>query len=105
MLDRFAEFFILHPKRLVAVGKALYSVASALVMLGAFANVYTGTVATINSLGRQVQSQSTLADLLPGLSTWWIPETLAGFVFVIAVAISGVVIAHEGRNLDRLLAT
>lgn len=100
MLDQFAEFFLLHPKRLVAVGEALYSVASALVVLGACA-----TVAAINSLGRQVRSQSTLADLLPGLPTWWIPETLVGFVFVIVVAIVGVVIAREGRNLERFLAT
>lgn len=105
MLDRFAEFFLLHPKRLVVAGEALYSVASALVMLGAGANVYTGAVAAINNLGRQVRSQSTLADLLPGLPTWWIPETPIGFVFVIAVAIVGVVIAREGRNLERFLAT
>lgn len=105
MLDRLAEFFLLHPKRLVAVGEALCSVASALVMLGACAHLYTGAVGAVNSLGHQVRSQSTLADLLPGLPTWWVPETLVGFVFVIAVAIVGVVIAREGRNLERFLAT
>jgi len=105
MLDRLAESFLLHPKRLVAAGEALCSVASALVMLGACANLYIGAVAAINSLGHQVRSRSTLADLLPGLPTWWVPETLVGFVFVIAVAIVGVVIAREGRNLERFLAT
>lgn len=105
MLDRFAEFFLVHPKRLVAIGEALYSVASALVILGVWASVYTGAVAALNSLGRQVRSKSTLADLLPGLPTWWIPETLVGFVFIIAFAIVGVVIAREGRNLERFLST
>ena len=105
MLDRLAEFFLLHPKRLVAVGEALCSVASALVMLGACANLYTGAVATINSLVHQVRSPSTLANLLPGLTTWWIPETFVGVVFVIVIAIVGIVIAREGRNLERFLAT
>lgn len=105
MLDRLVEFFLLHPKRLVAVGDALCSVASALVMLGACANVYTGAIAAINCLGHQARSQSTLADLLPDLPTWWVPETLVGFVFVIAVTIVGSVIAREGRNLERFLVT
>lgn len=105
MLDRLAGFFLLHPKRLVVVGEGLCSVASALVMLGACANLYTGAIVAINSLGHQARSQSTLAELLPDLPTWWVPETLVGFVFTIAVAIVGAVIAREGRNLERFLAT
>lgn len=104
MLDRLAEYFLLYPKRLVAIGEALCSAASALVMLGACANLYTGAVATINSLGHQVRSPSTLANLLPGLPTWWVPESLVSFIFVIAIAIVGIVIAREGRNLERFLA-
>lgn len=105
MSNWFAEFFLLHPKRLVVVGEALYSIAATLAIFGACASVYTGAVAAIYRLGHQVRSQLTLADLLPGLPTWWVPETLLGFVFVIAVAIVGAVIAREGGNLERLLNT
>ncbi|MDT3736778.1 MAG: hypothetical protein ROZ00_11170 [Denitratisoma sp.] len=104
MLDRFVEFFLLHPKRLVAVGEILYTVASALVVLGACTNVYTGAINAINRLSRQARSQSALADLLPGFPTWWVPETFVGLVFVIAIAIVGAVIAREGRNLERFFA-
>lgn len=33
-----------------------------------------------------------------------LPETLVGFVFVIAIAIVGIVIAREGCKLERFLA-
>lgn len=105
MLDQLTEFFLLRPKWLVAAGEALYSVASTLIMLGACANVYTVAVAAINRLGYQVQSRPTLAYLLPDWPTWWIPETLVGFVFVIAVAITGALIAREGRALEQFLNT
>ena len=105
MLDRFAEFFLLRPKRLVAVGETLYSGASALIVLGACSNVFTRAISAMNNLGGQVHSQSTLADLLPVLPTWWVPENFVGFVFVIAVAIAGALFVREGRNLERFLAT
>lgn len=105
MSNWFTEFFLLRPKRLVAVGEALFSIASVLTILGACASMYTSAVAALNRLGRQVRSQSTLTDLLPGLPTWWVPETFVGFVLVIAVAIVGAVMAREGRTLERFLNT
>lgn len=104
MYDWFVEFFVLHPRRLVAVGKALVFSSSAVMLLGVYGNMYIGVMGELGRLSHHARTQSTLATLLPNLPTWWIPETFIGFVLTVGFAGVGVVIAQEGKALEQFIA-
>lgn len=60
-------------------------------------------VSAIQSLGKAstVPAQS-LAQVYPGLWTWWIPETLIGTMPALAVAAVGIWLAMVGRKFQRV---
>lgn len=98
MFDFFFTFFFAHPRRLVVIGRALYRLAAFQVLAGMVAQ-FVAAAASIGQFGRVLPAP--LASWLPGLWTWWIPETVAGMVLVATVGAIGLAIAFEGRQADR----
>lgn len=95
MLDRLMNWMRL-PGVLRGTGLAVVRVAFFVLMVGA-----VGQVAACAPFPRPHQTRF-LAELLPGLHTWWVPESVGGFLFVGVIAVYGVLLAFEGRRLDRL---
>ena len=95
--DLVLMFLMSQPHRLTLIGRALYKFAAFQVVAGLVAQ-------TITSAMRQLQPHGSyrwLSDVWPALPTWWIPETVLGMIAVTSLAAVGLVIAYEGRQVER----
>lgn len=105
MFDIIFEFFYAKPRRLVVAGNALYSLAT-LQLLAGFA-VHVLSLATsgvrATAAGASIAGPSA-ANLAPGLPTFWVPESTAGWIVVTLIAIAGILMAYEGRKLEKFIS-
>ena len=91
-----------HPNFFRALGAALYKVGGVGLIAGAFAHV--GKLAASTAAGMAGQPTVTdIARLLPGVWTWWIPETFEGFAVYVASAGVGAWLALASRDVQRRL--
>lgn len=97
MLDRVTNFFI-QPGRLRSAGQVLTNLAAFWCVSGLVGNVITAVPAALQR--RPAQS---LAEALPNIATWWIPEHPFSFFLVIALGVLGFVLSLKGKQLDRFL--
>ncbi len=97
MNDLFARFFEARPHRLTLAGRALYRLAAAQIVLGVVADV----IVTSMRHARHDGAYRWIADVFPASPTWWIPETVPGVLAVVVLGAAGLVLAYEGRRLDR----
>lgn len=93
----FARFLESRPDRLTRAGRFLYRFAAALIVVGVVADVVVGSVRH----ARHDHHYRWIADVFPSLPTWWIPETVSGVLAVIVLGAAGLVLAYEGRRIDR----
>lgn len=103
MLEHLMDYFLTRPKRLVALGQVLTRFGGFLVVLGAIAHAATKSLSVVRGMAGVHQTDPTLADLLPAVPTWWIPESALGFGLVALLLLAGVVALHTGRMYERLL--
>lgn len=103
MFTKTAEFFMNNPKRLVALGRFLLDAGGFLVVAGLSGRAVTTGSTLVSGLSGVSSSPSTLAELLPGVPTWWIPETALGYFGALAVAGVGIYLVQTGRELERFL--
>ncbi|MEO8938578.1 MAG: hypothetical protein ABI277_00250 [Burkholderiaceae bacterium] len=97
MTDLFLRFLISQPQRLTLIGRVLYRCAAFQVLAGVVAQVLTFAM-------REAQPQIAyrgISDVVPGLPTWWIPETVLGMIGVTLFAAVGLAIAYSGRQVER----
>jgi hypothetical protein len=95
LLYRFPWFFR-------ELGAALYKVGGLGLIAGAFAQV--GKLAGSTATGMAGQPPVTdIAQLLPGVWTWWIPETFAGVVAYVILAGLGAALAMASKDAQRRL--
>ena len=97
MLDRFVNYFYRHG-RLRGAGQFLTCAAAYWCMFGAVGHFITAIPAALQQRPAQM-----LAEVLPNVPTWWIPEQLVSFVFVIALGLLGVFLSLKGKQLDHFL--
>ncbi len=97
MNDLFTRFIEARPYRLTLAGRFLYRLAAAQIVLGVVADV----IVTALRHSRHDDAYRWIADVFPALPTWWVPETVPGVLAVIAVGAAGLVLAYEGRRIDR----
>jgi len=103
MLEHLVDYFLTRPKRLVALGQVLIRSGGFLVILGVIAHAATNSLSVVRSMAGSQQSVPTLADLLPPVPTWWVPESAVGFGLVALLLLSGVVALRTGRMYERAL--
>lgn len=102
MLDDLLGLLYRFPGACRTFGSALYSAAGFALVCGAYAQV--GTSAASMAVGMAGQAPVTqLAQLLPGVWTWWVPESFAGVVFYVVVAGAGAVLALAAKRTQRQL--
>lgn len=97
MTDLVLMFLMSQPGRLTQIGRAIYKFAAFQVVVGLVAQVATSALRHARPQG----GSRWLSDLWPALPTWWIPETVLGMIAVTSLAAVGLLIAYEGRQVDR----
>ncbi|MBS0552678.1 MAG: hypothetical protein JSS47_09145 [Proteobacteria bacterium] len=103
MFDLFLSYFIERPRRLVDLGRQLFTGSSFLILLGLIGYAATSSVATVSSMAGQPPVEVTLATMLPGVPTWWVPEGPAGFILAGVCLVAGLAVIRAGRAYERLL--
>ncbi len=103
IFDALADFFISRPTRLVDLGRVLVWLAGALAIAGAFGRLAVTASAAISQIGGTNSAAPTLAEVLPGIPTWWIPQSLPTFLLVAAIFAAGIACIGAGRKLERIL--
>lgn len=103
MYEMLIEFFIARPGRLSALGRALFQASAMVLIIGLCGRVATTVTSTIPTMAGTAPYAPSLAMLYPTLPTWWIPESLSGYLTYLLSAALGLVLLQIGRNLDRAL--
>lgn len=97
MIDLFSSFLLSRPQRITLTGRVLYRCAAFQVLAGVVAQALTIAL-------RRAEPHVAyrwIGDVMPGLPTWWIPETVLGMIGVTLVAGAGLAIAYSGRQFER----
>lgn len=103
MFTKIAEFFMKNPNRLVALGRFLLEAGGFFVVAGLCGRAITTASTLVSGLSGVSSSPSTLAELLPGVPTWWIPEAAVGYLAAVMVAGIGIYLLQTGRQIERFL--
>ena len=98
MLDQVIDYFY-QRGRLRGAGQFLTNVAAYGCMFGAAGHLITAVPAAL-----QRRPSQTLAEVLPNLATWWVPEHPLSFVFLVALGVLGFYLSLKGKQLDRFLS-
>ena len=70
---------------------------------GAIAHAATTGLSVARRVTSAAQPDFTLAVALPGIPTWWVPESAWGLGLAVLVAPVGVATLRMGRMYERLL--
>ncbi len=103
MLEHLVDYFLAQPKRLVTLGQGLIRSGGFLVVLGVIAHAATTSVSVVRGMAGAQHSAPALADLLPAVPTWWVPESAVGFGLAALLLLAGVVAVRTGRTYERVL--
>ncbi len=102
MLENFTVLLYRFPAFFRELGATLYKVSGFGLIAGAFAHV--GKLAASTATGIAGQPPVTNIDqLLPGLWTGWVPESVPGAMAYAAVGAVGVVLAFVAKDVQRQL--
>jgi hypothetical protein len=106
MLDQVTAYFLTDPNRLVSLGRTLLRSGGVVVVAGLWGRVaIAGVDAALGPAGasRMDSDLTTLVALYPDLPTWWVPETVLGFLSAALIMLSGAVAMATGRQLRQHL--
>lgn len=101
MLSRLYELLLNRPALVRQVARLLWQVGCLALLAGVIAAAATAIlgVATSTTGGANV----TFHQLVPGLPTWWIPESASGVVFYLAVMFAAYGLNDLATELQRTL--
>lgn len=97
MLEQVVNYFY-QRGRLRGIGQFLTYVAAYWCVSGA-----AGYLITVLPAALQRRPAQMLAEVMPDLPMWLVPEHPVSFVFVIAVGVFGFFLSLKGKQLDRFL--
>lgn len=90
-----------NPKRLIWVGYALFRTSTFILMIAILAKAATKATEGIFNLSASTAHAVPLAEVLPSLPTWWVPESLSGTLLTISLGAMGLWLHYCGKNLQR----
>lgn len=102
MQESFTLLLYRYPTFFRELGAALCKLGGFGVIAGAIAQVTKLAASTATGMAGQPPVTS-ITRLLPGLWTWWIPETFAGVATYVGVACVGAVLANTAKDAARHL--
>ncbi len=103
MSEILMNFCLTNPDRLVLMGRAIVRGAWIPLLAGLVGRVALAGQAAVSSIGGRSPAMSDLASLYPTLPTFFVPESVVGFAFWIAVGLAGVWTVYVGRKWERFL--
>lgn len=105
MLERIENYFLEQPNRLIALGRILAEVGGGLLVFAAIGRVVVLAPGVISSMGGVQEASKTLAEIYPTLPTWWVPESIVGSLFALAIFFLGWWLAATGHRFRRFLGS
>ena len=102
MFSDFVLYFMLAPSRLRLFGTLLSKLGFAMTILGLFLQVGLKAMALLQTKSRVTPVNTGVENILPGLPTWFIPETAEAFAFWIAVASLGLYGMYLAGEIKRV---
>lgn len=102
MLDTLLDLLYRFPGACRTLGNAVYSAAGFALLAGAYANVGTSAASIATGMAGE-PPVSHVAQFLPGIWTWWIPESFAGALFYVILAVAGFTLAMTAKKVERQL--
>lgn len=103
IFNALADFFVWRPTRLIDLGRVLTWLAAALAFAAAVGHLAVTASAAISQIGGTNSAAPALADVFPGIPTWWIPQSIPAFLLVAAIFAAGITCISTGRKLERIL--
>lgn len=103
MLERCITYFLTEPLRLVHFGRALLRVSGILFLAGVVGAMATTTISVVTGMAKTSRPTVELIDLVAGLPTWWVPESVIGYGFALFCGAAGVWAIRTGRTFQRVL--
>lgn len=105
MFDKIADYFITEPHRIDVMGEVLFRLGAALIFAGVVAHFATTAVSVVTmSMPNSTHVPQSLADLLPGIPTWWIPESIVGGLPAAGLCGLGFWLKVVAKKIRRVLA-
>lgn len=101
----FKEIFLslmFPPSRLKTLGAMLSQLGIAMTILGLFLEVGLKAMALLQSMSRVNQAGTSIENILPGLPTWFIPESAEGFALWVTVAALGLYCQYLAKEIKRV---
>ena len=102
MLGGLVELLYRYPGACRTAGRGLYSIGGFALLCGAYAHVGTTAVSVATGMAGQ-PPVSELAQLLPGMWTGWIPESVPAMLCYAALAAGGALLALTSKKVERQL--
>lgn len=102
MRESFTLLLYRYPTFFRELGAALCKLGGFGVIAGAVVQMTKLAASTANGMAGQPPVTS-IASLLPGLWTWWIPETFAGVATYVGFACVGALLATAAKDAERHL--
>ena len=90
------------PNRLRSLGALMSQLGFALTILGGFLQIGLKTIAHLQSMSRAVPTNTGIESILPGLPTWFIPESAEGFTFWVSVTALGLYCQYLAKEIKRI---
>lgn len=102
-MDWLPTFFLERPRRLLETGRLFAYLGGLWCMAGIAGAFATRAVGLVQHTARAVATSPRLADLYPGLPTWWVPESWLGAMPALALVGFGLWLVAVGNKLLRFL--
>ena len=99
MLEHLYLFLVNRPGMLRAAATVLRNVGCAGVLAGVLAAVVNSVLSVVTSVNNV---EANYQSLMPGMPTWWIPESALGVVFYLTLLVGAYMLADLARQLKRL---
>lgn len=102
MLKDLALSLIFPPSRLRVLGFMLSKLGFVMTILGLLLNAGLKAMALLQSMSRVNPANTSIESMLPGLPTWFIPESAEGFAFWVMVAALGLYCRYLAKEIRRV---
>ncbi|CAN7782480.1 hypothetical protein LJR296_008114 [Cupriavidus necator] len=102
-MDWLPAFLLERPRRLLVTGRLFVYLGGLWCIAGIAGAFATRAIGILQHTARSAAPSLQLADLYPGLPTWWVPESWLGALPAIALVAFGLWLVAVGNKLLRFL--
>ena len=102
MIKEFALSLVLPPSRLRVLGVLLCRLGFAMTVLGSFLHIGLKAITLLQSMSRGEPASIGIESIIPGLPTWFIPESAEGFALWVTVTALGLYCQYLAKEFKRI---